>query len=52
MKTIYSNEQFLIKRSRELWKSEHNQKAWVSAVLLLGEKWLLRQPVQKIGAKS
>lgn len=43
----------LMRRARELYNSEYapphinkaNQRAWVRAVITLGNKWLLRQPV-------
>ena len=37
----------LRQRARQLWDTPHNQRAWVRAVLDLGEKWLLAKPVQK-----
>jgi hypothetical protein len=44
----------LNERAKELWNSEHaseelnqaNQRRWIEAVLKLGEKWLLAQPVR------
>jgi hypothetical protein len=41
-------------KAKELWNSEYvseeqnraNQQRWVEAVLKLGEKWLLAQPVR------
>ena len=51
MKTL----QQLRNRARENWNSDlvpaavnqANQRKWVRAVLMLGEKWILAQPVQR-----
>lgn len=45
----------LQERARENWTSdlvpdhvnEANQRKWIEAVLKLGEKWILAQPVQR-----
>ena len=49
------NLQELRAKARENWNSEYvpahinqaNQRKWVRAVLMLGEKWILAQPVQR-----
>lgn len=46
--------QELEEKAKQLWNSEYvseqqnqaNQQRWVEAVLKLGEKWLLAQPVR------
>lgn len=46
----------LVRHARELWNSplvppqinRHNRKAWVRSVLRLGDKWLLKQKVERI----
>ena len=38
----------IVRLSHKLWpKSEYNRKAWVKAVLYLGDKWLLANPIKK-----
>ena len=44
----------LFDRAHEMWNSgdakldKHNRKAWVRAVLNLGDRWLLAKPVQRL----
>ena len=38
---ITLTEEELKLRARKLWKSDHNQQAWVRSVMWLGERWLL-----------
>jgi hypothetical protein len=38
---IVLTEEDLRVRARKLWKSDHNQQAWVRSVMWLGERWLL-----------
>lgn len=35
----------LRRRARQLWDSPHNQRKWVRAVLRLGDKWLVKKPI-------
>jgi len=42
----------LRRRARELWDTPYNQRAWVRAVLSLGNRWLLAQPLNLAGRKA
>jgi hypothetical protein len=43
----------LFDRAYDLWNSgdprldKHNRKAWIRAVIMLGDKWLLAKPIQR-----
>lgn len=45
----------LVKKARKLWNdpevpphiNRHNRKAWIRAVLRLGDRWLLAAPIQR-----
>lgn len=36
----------LRQKARKLWNTPYNQRAWVRAVLQLGDHWLLKTPIQ------
>lgn len=48
----------LLTHARRLWANDlaphstqrHNARAWARSVALLGPRWLLAQPVQRLGA--
>lgn len=58
MKSRHMNNISLLRRAVKNWRSEYvsqevnraNQRAWLKAVAMLGDKWLLARPKRKEAA--
>ena len=37
----------LRRKARELWPTKYHQRAWLRSVLMLGNKWLMAEKVQR-----